>query len=66
NKNNLIINQSVDGLFTERYETYKIHLIGFPFSINKVAADDHSVAITVENDIPTVVVNKDFRNILIN
>jgi alpha-glucosidase len=66
NKNNLIINQSVDGLFTERYETYKIHLIGFPFSINKVAADDRSVTITIENDIPTVVVNKDFRNILIN
>ncbi|MFC6102918.1 glycoside hydrolase family 31 protein [Olivibacter domesticus] len=66
NKNNLIINQSVDGLFTERYETYKIHLIGFPFSINKVMADDHSIAITVENDIPTVVVNKDFRNILVN
>jgi alpha-glucosidase len=65
-KNNLIINQSVDGLFTERYETYKIHLIGFPFSINKVAADDRSVTITIENDIPTVVVNKDFRNILIN
>lgn len=66
NKNNLIINQSVDGLFTERYETYKIYLIGFPFSINKVTADDHSIAITVENDIPTVVVNKDFRNILVN
>lgn len=65
NKSNLIINQSLDGLFTERYETYKIYFIGFPFSINKVMVDDRPVIITMENEISTVVVNKDFKNIFV-
>lgn len=39
-KKSMIIKQSVEGLFTPRYETYELKLIGLPFLPTKVVIDN--------------------------
>jgi len=64
-KNNLVLNQSMEGLFTERYETYQLHFIGLPFQINRIWVDNRTVDWSEEAGVPTVEVNKDFKTIVV-
>jgi len=67
NKNTLLLNQSIDGLFTERYETYKLYFIGLPFAINQVTVDNKEIAVEVDDAaLPFVQVSKDFRNVAVS
>lgn len=38
---NLSIQQSMEGLYTPRYETYKFNIIGLPFKPSKIFVDDN-------------------------
>lgn len=64
-KNSLTLNQTIDGLFTERYETYKLNFIGLPFKINRILVDNRIVEWKEEEGFPTIQVDKDFRNIIV-
>ncbi|GAA4791095.1 glycoside hydrolase family 31 protein [Olivibacter ginsenosidimutans] len=64
-KNSLTLNQSIDGLFTERYETYQLYFIGLPFNINRIRIDNKLVEWKSEDGIPVVEVSKDFKNLVV-
>jgi len=62
----LRISQTADGLYEEKYGTYKMELIGLPFEVRQVSVDDRRA--TVERDekgVYHIQVAKDFKNILI-
>ena len=62
----MTIKQSIEGLFTPRYETYDIKLIGLPFKPTKIVVDgkDHVGSFEFD-DLKRVrlKVSKHFRNI---
>lgn len=66
NKSSLSVNQSKDGLFTERYETYKFRFIGLPFKVKKVMVDDKPIPIEMDSGMLKAQVNKDFKHIVIS
>ena len=67
-KKSMIIKQSVEGLFTPRYETYELKLIGLPFLPTKVLVDNKEyVGALAFDDLKRVriKVTKHFRQIQI-
>ena len=40
---NLIIQQITDGLYTPNYELYDYNVIGLPFAVTKIFADDKEI-----------------------
>ncbi|QNL49940.1 DUF4968 domain-containing protein [Olivibacter sp. SDN3] len=66
NKSSLLVNQSKEGLFTERYETYKFHFVGLPFKVKKVMVDDKPTPISLINNVLNVQVSKDFKHLVIS
>ncbi|WP_028295498.1 glycoside hydrolase family 31 protein [Olivibacter sitiensis] len=49
-KSSFRINQSVEGLFTERYEAYVFCIIGLPFLPAQVIVDDKHVAFEIDDN----------------
>ncbi|WP_404478853.1 glycoside hydrolase family 31 protein [Sphingobacterium sp. ML3W] len=65
-KDSLSIKQTRDGLFTERYEEYKLQLIGLPFAVKKVKTDGIDTKIQKdEQGRYWINVAREFENILI-
>lgn len=62
----LKITQYVDGLYSEKYDTYELTLVGLPFELSKVTVDDEPASAD-RNDQGryTLVVHKGFKNITI-
>src|SRR5690606_7060412 len=66
NSKGLTIAQQVDGLYSEKYDTYDLHFIGLPFEVKQVMVDDTDTAFKKNNEVRYVVkVPKDFRSIAI-
>ncbi|KGE16161.1 glycoside hydrolase family 31 protein [Sphingobacterium deserti] len=65
-KQSLIVTQNQEGLYNERFDTYKIYLIGVPFDVNKIEVDGVIVHITMDEDnSPYFSVEKEFRKLTI-
>jgi len=65
-KESLSIKQTQDGLFTERYEEYKLQLIGLPFQVKKVKTDGIETKVQLdEKGRYWINVAREFDNILI-
>lgn len=65
-KKSMTIKQSVEGLFTPRYETYDLKLIGLPFKPSKVIVDNKEYVGSLAFDElkrVRIKVTKHFRNI---
>jgi alpha-glucosidase len=65
-KKSMIVKQSIDGLFTPRYETYELKIIGLPFKPSKVIIDHKEYDGSLEFDELGRVklkVNKQFRQL---
>lgn len=63
----LKISQTVDGLYTEKYETYELHFIGLPFPVKQVLVDGRPAAHEEsEGGGCRVKVAKDVKNILVS
>jgi alpha-glucosidase len=66
NKQSLIVTQNQQGLYNERFDTYKIYLIGLPFDVNKIDVDGVIIHITMDEDnSPYFSVEKEFRKLTI-
>ena len=50
NAHSMIIKQSIEGLFTPRYETYDLKIIGLPFTPSKIIIDGKELTQKVEFD----------------
>ena len=46
----MTINQTIEGLFTPRYETYDLKIIGLPFAPSKVLIDGREFTDNLEID----------------
>jgi alpha-glucosidase len=46
----MTINQTIEGLFTPRYETYDLKIIGLPFAPSKVLIDGREFTDNLELD----------------
>lgn len=65
--NGMDITQHVDGLYSEKYDTYDLYLIGLPFLVKRIVVDDKPAVFEQDDQGRYVVkVPKDFRNIAIN
>ena len=54
----MTIKQSIEGLFTPRYETYEIKLIGLPFTPSRVIIDGKDYqGVLVFDELKRVIVN---------
>src|SRR5690606_3807349 len=64
-KDQLVIHQSIEGLYTPRYENYDFHIIGLPFEVSKVVVDGRLVEnfATDENGHLVFKSNKNFKEI---
>ncbi|SEM21516.1 alpha-glucosidase [bacterium A37T11] len=64
--NKLKLNQYIDGLYTERYETYSLYLVGIPFVASSLEVDG-VVTPFIKDDLNRIVakVPKDFRMIVL-
>ncbi|MEN5232392.1 glycoside hydrolase family 31 protein [Sphingobacterium faecium] len=65
-ENTLVILQQVEGLYNERFDDYKIYLVGIPFEVKTIKADGVEVTLSKDelgNDY--VLIEKDFRNLII-
>jgi alpha-glucosidase len=62
---NFVIEQSMEGLYTPRYETYQFNVIGLPFTPTKIMADDKVITeFAVSKDkILEFKTNKKFKKI---
>jgi len=64
--NSLVILQQVEGLYNERFDDYKIYLIGIPFEVRTVKADGVELNLLKdESGNDYIQVEKDFRNLII-
>ncbi len=66
NENTISIKQSIEGLFTPRYETYDLKFIGLPFKPSKIIIDGKTVVQNLEFDELNrirIQANKNFREI---
>ena len=62
----MVIKQSIEGLFTPRYETYDLKIIGLPFKVSKVVIDGREYKdelISDELERLRLKVSKNFREI---
>jgi alpha-glucosidase len=67
-KKSMLIKQSIEGLFTPRYETYDLKIIGLPFKPSKVVVDGKDYVGDLSfDDLKRVrlKVNKNFRQVQI-
>lgn len=65
-ENSLTILQTIEGLYTERYDSCVLHLIGLPFEPQSVNVDGVKVQIQKDDQgVSIAVVEKDFRKVLI-
>lgn len=65
-KNAATLLQQREGLFTERYDNYKIYFVGFPFTIKHVIADGLNMPLIHDEDgAEYVLVDNDFKKITI-
>jgi alpha-glucosidase len=64
----LTIQQSMEGLYTPRYENYSLHVVGLPFKPNRVIADDKEVKeFTFTKDkILNLTLRKNFAHLVID
>ncbi|MOA39185.1 hypothetical protein D3C78_1609450 [compost metagenome] len=61
-----MILQQVEGLYNERFDDYKIYLIGIPFEVRTVKADGVELNLLKdESGNDYIQVEKDFRNLII-
>lgn len=66
NKRALQLNQSTEGLFTERYEVYSLCFIGLPFPPSRIMVDDKETSFEIdENGAIRCDVAKDFQLIVV-
>jgi len=67
-ENKLTIQQSMEGLYTPRYENYALNIIGLPFKPTRIIADDHEVRDFVVASDKTVrlKLRKNFMQLVIN
>lgn len=49
-KKSLSINQYMEGLFTERYETYVVYVVGLPFPVSRVLVDDRENGFDIDDE----------------
>lgn len=64
--NSLVILQQVEGLYNERFDDYKIYLVGIPFEIKTIKADGVEVSLSKDElGNEYVLIEKDFRNLII-
>ncbi|HEY2582846.1 MAG TPA: glycoside hydrolase family 31 protein [Mucilaginibacter sp.] len=63
--NKLIIHQSMEGLYTPRYESYHFNVIGLPFEPSKIIADGKEVAYFCidDNKCLEFIFSKNFKQI---
>jgi len=60
----LEISQSVEGLYSEKYDTYDLHLVGLPFAVQAVKVDDTTVSVKADDEGRYVIkVPKDFKTV---
>ena len=59
------IQQSMEGLYTPRYESYKFNLTGLPFKANRIVADGKEITNFTVNKNKVVEFNfsKNFKHI---
>ncbi len=61
-KNSFIIKQSMEGLYTPRYESYAFNVVGLPFKPSTIIADGKSVNdFTITNGILQMKFSKNFK-----
>ncbi|WP_437921381.1 glycoside hydrolase family 31 protein [Sphingobacterium sp. LRF_L2] len=62
----LTVMQHQEGLYNERFDTYKIYFIGLPFTVNKVEVDGVIIQVLLDEEkLPYVSVEKEFRKLTI-
>lgn len=65
-ESSLVILQQVGGLYTERFDDYKIYLVGIPFEVKSIKVDGvHVPLLKDESGNDYIVAEKDFRNLII-
>jgi len=66
--NKLTIQQSMEGLYTPRYENYNLHIVGLPFKPTRVIADNKEVKeFTFSKDkILNLTLRKNFMHLVID
>ncbi len=65
-KDCLTVMQNQEGLYNERFDTYKIYFIGLPFNVNKIDVDGVSISVLRDEDnMPYFSVEKEFRKLTI-
>ncbi|GHE23259.1 glycoside hydrolase family 31 protein [Sphingobacterium griseoflavum] len=65
-KDSLTISQNQEGLYNERFDTYKIYFIGLPFAVNKIEVDGVVIQGSMDEDkLPYFAVEKEFRKLTI-
>jgi alpha-glucosidase len=67
-ENSMLVKQSIEGLFTPRYETYDLKLIGLPFQPSRVLIDGKEIHQPLEFDefkSIRIKANKNFKEIQI-
>lgn len=64
---NMTLRQQRTGLFTERYDTYRLYLVGLPFEVKKVTADGLRVELQFDEETEQqfIVVDNDFKKIVL-
>jgi alpha-glucosidase len=61
----LTIRQQREGLYTERYDTYKLYLVGLPFDLSRAVVDGIEVEISRDGGQQYIEVDNDFRKIVL-
>jgi len=63
----LTILQQRLGLFTEKYDQYKLYLVGIPFEIRRIRVDGVAVALKTDDDgEPYLLLDSDFKKLTID
>lgn len=65
-QNNLTIVQHIEGLYHERFDSYKVYFIGLPFDAHHVEVDGDIHKILMEEGKPYIEVEKEFRRLTIS
>jgi len=65
-QNSLTIVQHIEGLYHERFDSYKVYFIGLPFDAHHVEVDGDIHKILMEEGKPYIEVEKEFRRLTIS
>ncbi|HTI59418.1 glycoside hydrolase family 31 protein [Mucilaginibacter sp.] len=67
-ENKLTIQQSMEGLYTPRYENYHMNIIGLPFKPTRIIVDDHEVKdfMIASDKTVQLKLRKNFTQLVIN